>query len=62
MLRRQVAQYLAETDWQVWESAPDDFDPDENLANIARRMKAKGYAVDDIAEITGLNADEIEGL
>jgi hypothetical protein len=57
-----VAQYLAETDWQVWESAPDDSDPDENMANIARRMKAKDYSVDDIAEITGLTAEEIEGL
>ena len=62
VLRRQVAQYLAETDWQVWESAPDDSDPDENMANIARRMKAKDYSVDDIAEITGLTAEEIEGL
>jgi predicted transposase/invertase (TIGR01784 family) len=28
----------------------------------ARRMKAKGYAVDDIADITGLTSKEIEGL
>jgi len=28
----------------------------------ARRMKAKGYNVEDIAEITGLTAEEIEGL
>ena len=28
----------------------------------ARRMKAKGYAVEDIAEITGLTAGVIEGL
>ena len=28
----------------------------------ARRMKAKGYAVEDIAEITGLTADEIVAL
>ena len=28
----------------------------------ARKMKAKGYAVEDIAEITGLTAEEIEGL
>ena len=28
----------------------------------ARRMKAKGYAVEDIAEITGLTAEEIKGL
>ena len=30
--------------------------------DTARRMKAKGYAVEDIAEITGLTAEEIEGL
>ena len=29
---------------------------------IARRMKTKGYAVEDIAEITGLAVKEIEGL
>jgi len=30
--------------------------------DTARRMKTKGYAVEDIAEITGLTAEEIEGL
>lgn len=34
---------------------------DANLNN-ARKMKTKGYAVEDIAEITGLTAEEIEGL
>ena len=34
----------------------------EKMLNAARRMKAKGYAVEDIAEITGLTAEEIEGL
>ena len=29
---------------------------------MARRMKAKGFIVEDIAEITGLTAEEIEGL
>jgi predicted transposase/invertase (TIGR01784 family) len=28
----------------------------------ARKMKAKGYAIEDITEITGLTAEEIEGL
>jgi len=32
------------------------------MVRTARRMKAKNYAVDDIAEITGLTAEEIEGL
>ena len=34
----------------------------EGIEETARRMKAKGYAVEDIAEITGLTAEEIEGL
>ena len=34
----------------------------QKLLNTARRMKAKGFAIADIAEITGLTADEIEGL
>lgn len=29
---------------------------------IARSMKAKGYAIGNIADITGLSADEIEAL
>ena len=28
----------------------------------ARKMKAKGYSIEDIAEITGLTAEEIETL
>jgi predicted transposase/invertase (TIGR01784 family) len=35
---------------------------EENKRENARKMKAKGYAVEDIAEITGLTAEEIEGL
>jgi len=30
--------------------------------DAARKMKSKGYAVEDIAEITGLTAEEIEAL
>ena len=63
-LREQVAKYLAETDWNVWESAPDDFEDsvDEFFIKTARKMKAKGYAVADITNITGLTAEEIEKL
>ena len=35
---------------------------EENKRENARKMKAKGYAVEDIAEITGLTAEEIKGL
>ena len=63
-LRQQVERYLAETDWDEWQSLPDEFDDanKEDIVNVARRMKTKGYAVEDIAEITGLTAEEIKGL
>lgn len=63
-LREQVEKYLAETDWEAWASAPDDFEEsvDESMAKIVRGMKAKGYAVDDIAKITGLTEEEIKGI
>ena len=63
-LRQQVERYLAETDWDDWNSLPDEFDDanKEDIVKAARRMKAKGYPVGDISEITGLTAGEIEGL
>jgi len=63
-LRQQVERYLAETDWDEWNSQPDEFDDanKEDIVKAARKMKAKGYPVGDIAEITGLTAEEIEGL
>ena len=67
VLQKQVERYLAETDWAEWQSVADDFEDtadDVRKTNIenARRMKAKGYAIEDIAEITGLTAEEIEAL
>jgi len=35
---------------------------EQQKIDVARKMKAKGYAVGDIAEITGLTAEEIEAL
>ena len=66
-LREQVQRYLAETDWDEWQSLPNDFEDtadDVRKTNIenARKMKDKGYATQDITEITGLTAEEIEGL
>ena len=63
-LRQQVEKYLAETDWEAWETLPDDFEDtaDETMLKLARKMKAKGYPVADIAEITGLSEKEIEKL
>lgn len=34
----------------------------EDLVKAARKMKAKGYAIEDVAEIIGLTTEEIEGL
>ena len=64
VLQKQVERYLAETDWDEWNSQPDEFDDanKEDIVKAARKMKAKGYAVEDIAEITGLTTEEIEGL
>ena len=61
-LRQQVEKYLAETDWEAWETLPDDFEDtaDEAMLKLARKMKSKGYPVADIAEITGLSEKEIE--
>ena len=66
-LRQQVERYLVETDWDEWQSMADDFEDtadDVRKTNIenARKMKAKGYAPFDIAEITGLTLEEIEAL
>lgn len=63
-LRQQVEKYLANTDWEIWESLPDDFEDttDEAMLKLARKMKAKGYPTADIADITGLSKEEIESL
>lgn len=63
-LRQQVQRYLAETDWDEWQSLPDEFD-DANMEGIvkaARSMKADGMDVEKIVKYTGLTAEEIEGL
>lgn len=63
-LRKQVEKYLADTDWEIWASLPDDMDDseEEKLLTVARKMKFKGYSVDDITDITGLSKQEIEEL
>ena len=66
-LRQKVERYLAETDWDEWKSVADDIEDTDDAArktNIenARKMKAKGYTVEDISEITSLTVEEIEGL
>ncbi len=63
-LRQQVEHYLAETDWDEWQSLPDEFDDanKEDIVKAARSMKADGMAVEKIEKYTGLTAQEIEGL
>ena len=66
-LREKVEHYLAETDWDKWQSLADDFEDttDDTRRTIilqARKMKAKGYTTDDIIDITGLTAEEIKAL
>lgn len=60
-LRKQVERYLAETDWDLWASLPDEFeDPDkEAMIKVAYRMKAKGYDEKEIEAITGITTDDI---
>ena len=66
-LREQVQCYLADIDWEKWAQGEDPYTEIDNAAykqavESARRMKAKGFAVADITEITGLTTEEIEGL
>ena len=63
-LRKQVEQYLVETDWNEWTSLPDDFDDveEKEMIKVARQMKADGMAIDLIAKYSGLTNEEIEAL
>lgn len=63
-LRQQVEKYLAETDWEAWESAPDDFEDiaDENAVKLARRMKTDGMDAELISKYTGLPTEDIAKL
>ena len=66
-LSDQVQRYLNEIDWEQWVLGEDPYTEIDNAGykqaiESAQRMKAKGYAVADIVEITGLTAEEIERL
>lgn len=64
-LREQVQKYLSDTDWEAWEKNEAviiESVISKNLEQTARRMKAKGYTVADIADITSLPEDDIENL
>ena len=64
-LREQVARYLDEVDWDEWEKNEvviKETVTHKALMQTASRMKSKGYEVKEIMSITGLTAEEIEGL
>ncbi|WP_028904455.1 HepT-like ribonuclease domain-containing protein [Prevotella sp. P6B4] len=66
-LREQVQRYLSDIDWEQWAQGENPYTEIDNAVykqaiESARRMKAKGYAVEDIVEITGLTNEEIERL
>jgi uncharacterized protein with HEPN domain len=66
-LREQVQRYLLEIDWRKWNQGEDPYTEMDNAAykqavNSARKMKVKGYAIEDITDITGLSTEEIEAL
>ena len=60
-----MTRYLSETDWAEWEKneqAKAESAVHKSLMQTAWRMKNKGYEVKEIMSITGLTAEEIEGL
>ena len=66
-LREQIDKYLSEIDWDAWESEATEFVELDNAQysnaiQTARKMKSKGFSIDDIAEITGLSVLEINKL
>ena len=66
-LSEQVKRYLEETDWDEWKKGEAPYTEFDNAVykqaiESARKMKVKGYAAEDIAEIIGLTAEEIEAL
>ncbi len=66
-LCKQVQRYLTNTDWEEWQNGEDPYSEMENAVYkqavcSARKMKVKGYAIQDIAEITGLTVEEIDTL
>ena len=59
--------YLSEVDWLRWEQLEDPYTEMDNALyknaiETARKMKAKGYSIEEIAEITGLNSKEINAI
>ena len=64
VLRKQVEKYLAETNWDEWESTDDtDTTPSNDaFVEMARQMKKDGMDFSQISKYTGLSIAEIEGI
>lgn len=67
VLLGQVESYLSDVNWDEWNNAetvlPEiDNTLYNNAVQTARKMKAKGFQVSDIMEITGLSEKEINEL
>ena len=60
--KREIEAAKREADKAIAEAKAEAEEAKEKMLNAARKMKAKGYSIEDIAEITGLTAEEIEGL
>ena len=66
----EIARYSDDERWQYEESKKVFWDNysvmktavDNNSKEIARRMKARGYSIEDIAAVTDLSVDEIKKL
>lgn len=66
-LCKKVERYLSEIDWEAWNQEDDPYTELDNAAykqavDSALIMLSKGYPLEDISEITGLNKDEITSL
>lgn len=64
-LREQVSHYLASINWEEWEKRDvviKETAVHRSLIQTAARMKSRGYDIDEICKITGLDRDEIDRL
>lgn len=67
-LREQVERYLSETDWDKWSQIADfNSESEDNVVydktlQTASKMKRKSFSIEDIIEVTGLSAEEINRL
>ena len=66
-LRKQVQRYLESINWDEWQKNEDPYTEIDNIAykqavESAKRMLKKNFAIEDIADVTGLTVEEIKTL